>query len=309
MSELRVSVIVPAYRCARVIRRAIDSLLAQTRRPDEIIVIDDGSPDDLAGALAPYGESIRLLHKSNGGASSARNVGLDMAQGDVIAFLDSDDYWHPTKLEKQLAILQQYPEVGLVTSRYTVKMADGLSIDYPFMGAASYDQVLVPHGSQIFDLAMLISTVAVVIRRQVLASARFDVTLKIAEDRDLWVRLLSRSSIYLQSETTATVVESPGSLSRSDLDLDCRCMLELVQRSTALLGSSGVRKWKASIYRRWAGTHLSLGRPNRALRPAARRLMYQPLSAEGWWVLLKSSAFTLGRVRTVAPNAEPQMVS
>ena len=75
-----VSVIIPAYLATRTIRRTVDSLLAQTRVPDEILIIDDGSPDRLAEALAIYGDAVTLIRKTNGGAASARNLGIDLAR-------------------------------------------------------------------------------------------------------------------------------------------------------------------------------------------------------------------------------------
>lgn len=298
MAELRVSVIIPAYRCSRIIGFAIDSLLKQTRLPDEIIVVDDGSPDDIQSAIEHYGSKVRLIRKENGGASSARNAGIDVATGDFIAFLDSDDFWHPTKLQEQLAIFREHPEVGLVSSRYFVQMGKGGTMEYPEMDAAPWDRVLRLDGEKAFELAMCVWTSVVIFRREVLGSDRFDVNLKTAEDRDLWATLVSRTPIYLQSKMTATLVEMEGSLSRIDLDGDCRCMLRVIYRHKSLLGKSGVRKWEASVYRRWAGTYLGQGKGNRAIRPAVRRLCYQPLSVEGWWVLAKSSLLTLGG----APN-------
>ncbi len=95
MTEPVISVVIPAYRAARTIERAVDSVLGQTRRADEIIVVDDGSPDDLAEVLGRYGSRVRLLRKRNGGAASARNLAIEECRGELIAFLDADDYWEP----------------------------------------------------------------------------------------------------------------------------------------------------------------------------------------------------------------------
>src|SRR5437868_7863345 len=104
VSGLSVSVVIPAYKAARTINRAVESVLGQTRRPAEVLVVDDGSPDgaDLAAALGRYGDRVALFRKPNGGAASARNHGIDRAGGSVIGFLDADDYWEPDKLERQL---------------------------------------------------------------------------------------------------------------------------------------------------------------------------------------------------------------
>lgn len=297
MCEPRVSVIIPAYKCAGMIGRAIDSLLAQTRQPDEIIVVDDGSPDDIPEALRPYGDRITYLRKSNGGAASARNAGLDIATGDLIAFLDSDDLWDAAKLKDQLDIFARYPEVGFITSRYRIDSIDGNIDAFPDLDGIPWDSVQNPKGARAFDLAMLAWTSVVVFRRSILGSNRFDVTLKIAEDRDLWVRLVTKTPIYLQSAVTGTLMELKGSLSRENLDLDCRCMLQMLSQHASLLGKDGVRRWKTRVYRRWAGTYLGQGMSNLAIKPALKRLFYQPLSAEGWWALAKSSYHALGNSR------------
>jgi glycosyltransferase involved in cell wall biosynthesis len=108
-----VSVVVPAYNRAAVIGAAIGSVLAQTlpspQAAVEIIVVDDASDDDLAGALRPFGESVRLIrHERNKGAAAARNTAVAAAGGDFLAFLDSDDTWSPDKLAHQMAAMHQH---------------------------------------------------------------------------------------------------------------------------------------------------------------------------------------------------------
>lgn len=109
-----ISVIIPVWNRAREVCRAIDSALAQTLAPLEVLVIDDGSTDDTAQALARYGERIRVLRQSNQGVAAARNTGIANARGELLAFLDSDDAWLPRKLELQAARIEADPELGLV---------------------------------------------------------------------------------------------------------------------------------------------------------------------------------------------------
>lgn len=302
MDEFRVSVVVPAYRCARIIGPTMTSLLAQTRLPDEIIVVDDGSPDDIASAVRPYGDRIRLLRKENGGAASARNAGLDVATGDIVAFQDSDDLWEPTKLQSQLEVFRQHPEVGLVASRYSIHLASGGGMILPDVTEVSYDQVLRLRGAGIFEVGTLIFTSTVALRKASLGADRFDVTLQIAEDRDLWVRLLTRMSCYLQSDPTAILIERAGSLSRSNLDMDCQCMLRVIQKNAGLLSRAGRRRWEAMVYRRWAGTYLGMGHAAQAAGLAWRRLRYQPWSPEAWWTLAKSSTYAMCGIKKVSPD-------
>jgi glycosyltransferase involved in cell wall biosynthesis len=108
-----ISLIIPIYNGAQHLPAALASARAQTRPPDEIIVVDDGSTDDSA-ALARAQPDVRLLTQANAGPGAARNAGLAAAQGGLLAFLDQDDEWLPEKLARQLDCLQAHPEVMYV---------------------------------------------------------------------------------------------------------------------------------------------------------------------------------------------------
>lgn len=103
-----VSVVIPTYNRAHCISGAVESVFAQTFDDFEIIIVDDGSSDGTAGVLKKFGGRIRILHQKNLGVSAARNAGVRAARGAWIAFLDSDDRWHPEKLQRQLAALEKY---------------------------------------------------------------------------------------------------------------------------------------------------------------------------------------------------------
>src|SRR5690606_28833767 len=96
--EPRISVVIPVFNREATIERAIDSVLAQTLGPAEIVVVDDGSTDGTADAIARYGDRVRHLHQRNAGASAARNLGVRCARSEWVAFLDSDDHWVPGHL-------------------------------------------------------------------------------------------------------------------------------------------------------------------------------------------------------------------
>ena len=99
-----VSVVMAAYNYAPYISEAIESVLAQTRPPLDVIVVDDGSTDATPEVLAAFGDRIRVLRQTNQGASAARNRGIEAARGEYIAFIDADDVWKPRKLELQMAL-------------------------------------------------------------------------------------------------------------------------------------------------------------------------------------------------------------
>ncbi len=125
----KVSIIVPAYKCADFIEKNLNALLAQTYQNKEIIVVNDGSPDNLAEVLSRYKDRIRIIEKENGGASSARNKGLDAADGEFIAFIDSDDRIEPDTIERGIAFME---ESGADVLRYNVwrEYPDGHLIEH-----------------------------------------------------------------------------------------------------------------------------------------------------------------------------------
>jgi glycosyltransferase involved in cell wall biosynthesis len=113
---IRVSTIIPAYNSALTIARALDSACAQTCEGQEIIVINDGSTDRTASVLGGYGGTITVVSQPNRGRAAARNVGLEIARGEYIAFLDADDEWIAHKLATQIRVLDEDPSCVLVYS-------------------------------------------------------------------------------------------------------------------------------------------------------------------------------------------------
>ena len=115
---MKISVVIPAYNAEQHIGRAIDSVLAQTRPADEIIVIDDGSTDATAEVIRSFGDRVTLIQQKNAGVSVARNTGIEAATGDWIAFLDADDEWLPEKLKRQAEHLSRNPDLRWTTGNY-----------------------------------------------------------------------------------------------------------------------------------------------------------------------------------------------
>ncbi len=120
-----VSVIIPTYNRAQVLPAAVDSVLAQTVPPEEILIVDDGSSDETAAVCARFTAPVRYIRIDNGGAGRARNIGLAEARGEWIAFLDSDDQWIPEKLAVQLAVLAEKPQADWSISDFRLMDAGG----------------------------------------------------------------------------------------------------------------------------------------------------------------------------------------
>ncbi|MGD9333164.1 MAG: glycosyltransferase [Desulfobacterales bacterium] len=191
----RVSVIIPTYNRAWCLSEAIDSVLAQTFQDMELIVVDDGSTDDTDTILAGYGGQARLLRQTNQGVSAARNHGMRYARGDLLAFLDSDDLWHPDKLLRQAAFFDTHPE-AMICQNEEIWMRRGVRVNPKRRHRK-------PSG-WIFEASLalcLVSPSAVMMRRGLLEDmGGFDESLPACEDYDLWLRVSLRYPIHLLEE-------------------------------------------------------------------------------------------------------------
>lgn len=116
----RVSVITPTFNCATFIERALNSVMAQTFRDYEIVVIDDGSTDGTREFLAPWRDRINYFYQPNGGLAHARNVAVSRSRGELLAYLDADDLWRPQKLQRQVEFMDTHPECGLLHTDLTI---------------------------------------------------------------------------------------------------------------------------------------------------------------------------------------------
>ena len=114
-----VSCIIPCYNAERFLGEAIESVIAQTLSPAEIIVIDDGSTDGSAAVAARYADRVEYLRQENAGPAAARNRGIELTHGNFVAFLDADDLWHPEKLERQAAKFTARPELEACVTHLT----------------------------------------------------------------------------------------------------------------------------------------------------------------------------------------------
>ena len=192
-AQIPVSVIIHTYNRAALVQEAVASVLAQTWREFELIVVDDGSTDETMEALAPYASRIRLLRRGKcGGVSAARNAGMAAARGEWLAFLDSDDLWLPEKLAHQMAYLAAHPEqLWCQTEETWVRR--GVRLQQP----PTHRKM----GGRIFFQSLercLVSPSAVILHRRLLTEhGGFDEMLPVAEDYDLWLRLSWRYDLGL----------------------------------------------------------------------------------------------------------------
>ena len=210
-----VSVIIPVFNSGLGAVAAIRTLRAQTVLPKEIVVIDDGSTDGsaatIAAAVGDGAPPVRIFSMANGGAANARNSGIVRTMSTYVAFLDSDDGWFPSKLEKQLSILERRPEVGMVGTRTT--MARTLA-DRPLDMQALELKISVR--AQLFKNFFQTSTV--VVRRSVLDEVGlFPAGQRYAEEGDLFLRVAARSPCVLLNEVLVDYNNGKGGFGVSGL--------------------------------------------------------------------------------------------
>ena len=185
----RVSVIIPTFNRSDYLRQAIASVLAQTFSAFEIVVVDDGSTDDTAGAVAVFNDPrIIYLFQENAGRSSARNHGLSQARGEYIAFLDDDDLYLPDKLAVQTDFLDAHQEIGLTGGGAQMISADGSPLR---IWETWRDRPELTLPGCLYSCPLL--TCSILMRRRWLAALDhwFDPKMDRAEDTDFWIRLLA----------------------------------------------------------------------------------------------------------------------
>jgi glycosyltransferase involved in cell wall biosynthesis len=182
-----VTVVIPTFNRAGPLRRALASVVAQTRPPDEIIVVDDGSTDDTARLVSEDFEGVRYLVQDRAGVSAARNRGIAEARGRWIAFLDSDDEWQPSKLERQLAAL-------VIESTYRICHTEEIWIRRGRRVNPKHRHAKA--GGFIFRRCLplcAMSPSSVIMHRSLIEEiGPFDEDLPVCEDYDMWLRVCSR---------------------------------------------------------------------------------------------------------------------
>jgi len=200
---MSISVVIPAYNAGCFIAAAIESALAQTIPLIEVLVIDDGSTDDTFRIASSYPGPVRALTKANGGPASARNLGVQHARGEWIAFLDADDRWFPNKLEKQMELID--PAVAVVHAG-CLGRSDGVPAETTF--------------AQLWRRNCIVNSTALVRRSVFIQLGGLDEDPQIVgvEDYNLWLRIAAAGwKICGLSEELCVYTPAEGSLSRQIL--------------------------------------------------------------------------------------------
>jgi glycosyltransferase involved in cell wall biosynthesis len=212
MNEPLISVIIPAFNCQDYICESIDTILKQSYKNIEIIVVDS-STDDTKKQLEQYEKRITYLYQKPAGVSAARNLGLQHAQGTLVAFQDADDRWLPHKLARQVEALQRFPDAKLVFSDHATFDHSGVilpSACFPhfklWLDRHRVQGTPMAFGRLYWELMLgnCIGTCTVLAVKDLLDEYNgFDETFKTCEDLDLWLRITARYSMLYIDEVLA----------------------------------------------------------------------------------------------------------
>jgi len=207
----RVSVIIPTFNRRDYITIALDSVLTQTYKDYEIIIIDDGSSDNTKEVLKPYQNRIRYFYQQNSGIPATRNRGIREAHGEYITFLDSDDYWLPEKLELQIECFKQNPHYGMVATRCSSISPDGRFRKKNRPGKSGW--VL----NSLFK-ANFIRTSSAMIRKECFERVGlFDQSLPECEEYDMWLRIAKQYPIGFINKPLTVYTDNPQGVSINSL--------------------------------------------------------------------------------------------
>lgn len=297
MSSSLVTVIIPAYNCASTVAETLDSALAQDHPAKEILVVNDGSTDDTLSVLGTFGDRIRVIDQKNAGPPAARNVALQQARGDYIAFLDADDVWVQGKLAAQARHLDRHADVGTVFTHWHVWNAesDGSFQRQPAIEAQNVtDEVDEPNSGWLYHRLLmdceLLTTTVMLRGSMVRRMGGFDLNLWNGDDYDFWLRASREAKITRLKSIGALYRILPNSVSRRPRETNYE--LEVVSRALARWGTTGPDGSTApadllsqrldALELAHAHTHLLRGDPRLAYSGYRRAIGRDPARLKVW---------------------------
>lgn len=292
MTNKLVSVVIPTYNRASLIIDALDSVYRQSYRPLEVIVVDDGSTDTTEKVVRSWlcehsepGEFVaHLAQQQNLGGNAARNRGIQESTGELIAFLDSDDVWHPDKLQKQVPLFDDLEVGGVYCGIQAVNVDSGRRMT---------QQRLYPSGwllAQLLVRDVTAPTSTYVVRREVFEQVgAFDLELEARQDWDMWIRIASGYKIQAVPEPLVQYRDHSGPRTATDPSREIRAYKVIREKYARLLAQQPPRVQraaKASYYKRMGRVHFHHGSSTaRALQYYVTSLFFWPVDFDTWAAL------------------------
>lgn len=312
-----VSVILPAYNRAGWVARAVLSVLSQTHQRLELLAVDDGSTDGTRRVLEGFGPRVTILEQTHAGAEAARNLGLERARGEFVAFIDSDDVWYPDRLSSQLPLFRN-PEVGLVFGN--AALVDYRRTPPRRLERTFFDGVRPSRGRVLGELARgcFIPFSSVLARRECLAAGGGFRAGRLTADYLKWVELSPGCEFDYVSRPVYEYAIHPGGISHhliENLEENVEAFSELLGRNTDEQMDAVVRRILFNL-----GLSLRLARMRRWSRPRpgpSARTPSLPVASAGermswtlkfvrdklltrgrWWALCSANALSGRRTRS-----------
>jgi len=272
----RVSVIIPVFNGGKFIGQAIDSVLKQTFRDLEIVVVDDGSTDETPSVVAQFSDRILYLRQENQGVSVARNTGIEAARGDYLAFLDADDVWLPHKLQRQVECLNKQSNVSAVGCGHYVadRELNVLEEKIPLHSQSPLDDLLLfrsNHG--------LCSSTLLVKKNVIYRVGNFDPSLSTSADWDLAIRIAHRYEVAFVAEALVYYRQHDANMHQNvgRMERDMRVVLGKAFAIPDQQGSSSLRRRAYSnLYRVLAGSYWHSGEALSAVRCLLLSIVRRP---------------------------------
>jgi GT2 family glycosyltransferase len=208
----KITVVIPVYNAMTYLPKTLHSVLQQTFTDYEVLIINDGSTDSMASWISSIDDPrVRLIFQKNQGLAGARNTGIAHARGDYIAFLDADDLWEPTKLEKQVQCFQAYPHAGVVYTWTLLVNEDGEPTGRMFASDAEGNV-----WQQLLETDVISSGSCALVRRDCFGKVGgFDRTLTSAEDLDMWLRIATHYHFAVVKEPLTRYLQHSSSMSKN----------------------------------------------------------------------------------------------
>lgn len=291
MQSATVSVIIPTYNSERYVADAVKSVLAQSYRPHEIIVVDDGSTDGTARVLEPFVGAIRYLYQENRGEPAARNTGMRAATGEFIAFLDADDLWVPEKLELQMAYFVAHPGCAFVYSDMSTFDENGIvdaSVKVRF-------NITFPSGNIFRPLfrETLFGSGSVVFRKACLEKAGyFDEDFLVGSDYEMWLRMARHYECGVVDQPLLRYRQHPhmstrglGRAMRNGVPWEVEALKKILclhPQAAGELGRTMIKQRLSKPFADMAHTWLQLGERKQARRLFRQAIAYWPGNWRYW---------------------------
>lgn len=231
-----VSVVIPCYNASKTLAATLESVLAQSYRPIEVIVVDDGSSDESVEIARSFAPTVQVIAKKNGGPASARNEGIRRCKGEYIAFADADDLWMPEKLTVQVPVAAAFGAPAMVFSAVKRNRDDGET----HLKAVPPDRLPITYAS--LWRGNIITTSTVLAHASVFDGCVFDEAPSIqgAEDFDLWLRVADRHTIeYIDTPLAVYRISDQGH-NRSNLERTFAAVRRMYAKHRHLAAAHGI---------------------------------------------------------------------